>query len=323
MKSTILNWARSARSGVEFIQKVATWFFSFRWIRGGEGVEISRSGSDVTVEVDAGEIATVIHDLYPLNIADLAAFTDPQLLDLFIAYDLSATANKKITFNDFCKIINVLNSLGYVDKADLLMTYDTSDSSTKKATLERLFYGLTTLTNMGTTGLTPGNDYILVADMGNADARRLLPTYFLRETLKAETDYDADELQVLVNDNGAIKWINTTTCGSSNVAVGNYTGDGSTDQTVDTGLGAQIIDLEIINRCTAAQGTSVAHFYKRHDGWGTKSYAGYLPTAGNTEYIIDNAILALDADGKFHVSDRGIDENPNTNGQVYTYKALK
>lgn len=109
--------------------------------------------------------------------------------------------------------------------------------------------------------------------------------------------------------------------GGCSIAVGTFTGDGSTDQAVDTGLGKQLLAVEIIKRPTDS--TTQELFFKYEDSWTTYAYSTYSSGgAGPTTVGIDDRIIALDADGEFHVDDAGLDYAPNTNGVVYSYRAF-
>ena len=111
--------------------------------------------------------------------------------------------------------------------------------------------------------------------------------------------------------------------GNCSIVVGAYTGDGSEDQEVDTGINDQIQSLQIVRRCTNNVGDTENIFYSWDDGWTTKCYCGYIAVApSNGEYLVDDCIIALGVDGKFHVADRAGDLDPNKNGVVYSYVAL-
>lgn len=82
----------------------------------------------------------------PLTASDIiggTSFSDLATGDTLPAYDVSATANKRILVSDFLKIINVLTADASPDSAaDYVMTYDASASAAKKVLLSNLPTGL-------------------------------------------------------------------------------------------------------------------------------------------------------------------------------------
>lgn len=107
--------------------------------------------------------------------------------------------------------------------------------------------------------------------------------------------------------------------GNCSIAVGTYTGDGTTGQEIDTGVSGQIQYLSIYLRITSEAGTYYK-FDKVNDSWG--DYA-FLHWGGATYHQThDNRINSLSADGKFVVDDDGINVGPNADGEVYSYVAL-
>lgn len=69
-----------------------------------------------------------------VNIVGATALTAPAVDDSLLVYDLSATANRKISFQDFLKVLNLLTEdVSPVAADDFLLTYDASASAVKKS----------------------------------------------------------------------------------------------------------------------------------------------------------------------------------------------
>lgn len=105
------------------------------------------------------------------------------------------------------------------------------------------------------------------------------------------------------------------------IATGTYTGDGTVSHAI-TGLGFRPKYVRIWRHNAEAAGTW-NYIFERTD-----TYAGDLchriSTAGTNAALMEvvgDCLISLDADG-FTVDDGGIDDQPNTDGQLYDYLAL-
>jgi len=101
------------------------------------------------------------------------------------------------------------------------------------------------------------------------------------------------------------------------MAIGTYTGDGSTDQGI-TGVGFQPKYIKIWPRCTSE--FDIVHFEKVDENWSTYSVE-HGCYATHEHHAYNNRIISFDADG-FSVGDGGSDSHPNKNAQVYSYLAF-
>ncbi len=93
------------------------------------------TGGMYTVEYDGTNMQLINPGLGALNITGHAALTAPATGDELPIYDLSATANRKITLADMLKVVNALTEATSPDEtADFVRTYDTSAGAVKKVT---------------------------------------------------------------------------------------------------------------------------------------------------------------------------------------------
>ena len=104
--------------------------------------------------------------------------------------------------------------------------------------------------------------------------------------------------------------------GNCSIVTGDYTGDDSTDQSVDTGISGQVKFVRIWKYRTSAAAQVI---FELSDTMYANLSQWHATTSWNTAL---NQIIALDADGKFHVDDAGSNQHPNKNTQVYHYVAL-
>jgi len=105
--------------------------------------------------------------------------------------------------------------------------------------------------------------------------------------------------------------------GNCSIVTGTYTGDGSTDQAIDTGIVGQVKLVRIWkDRSGDHNDNSV---YERTDSMQANISQEHLST---TWYAEQNQINATDADGEFHVDDAGADAHPNKNSTAYVYVAF-
>lgn len=84
--------------------------------------------------------------LITLDITGTTAVTAPAVDDEFIVYDLSATANRKLTFSNFMKVIDVLTAETAPAVGDELALFDVSAGTTDKIVLSDLFKVINGLT---------------------------------------------------------------------------------------------------------------------------------------------------------------------------------
>jgi len=104
------------------------------------------------------------------------------------------------------------------------------------------------------------------------------------------------------------------------VAVGSYTGDGTTDLEV-TGVGFQPSAIWLAFKQTVNQGQSNIVYCTPQilDDVGGTSGIFHKGAGGHATYT--GLVVSFDADG-FSVTDGGGDGDPNTNGAVYNYLAI-
>jgi len=100
-------------------------------------------------------------------------------------------------------------------------------------------------------------------------------------------------------------------------STGTYTGDGTTSQAI-TGIGFLPRSLWVTNVETV-NGAKVNIFQTNTDVMGGNVAGGVVVI--DTGRFETDRIISLDADG-FTVDANGMDSDPNTNGQLYTYRAL-
>lgn len=110
-----------------------------------------------------------------IDIDGLTAEAAPAVGDFLPFYDVSVTGNRKITFENFLKVINALTEETSPDRAaDMLALYDASGATVKKATPARV------------GGLVPLSAQSIVANVASIDF-----TSFINDTL-----YDEYEVHV-------------------------------------------------------------------------------------------------------------------------------
>ncbi len=104
---------------------------------------------------------------------------------------------------------------------------------------------------------------------------------------------------------------------------GEYTGDGTTDQGIDTGVSGQVKYVMVIQK-TASSSADI-QFYETTDTMVDDNVSGIAVRGGASTFNKQtqvNTIIAMGADGIFHVDDNGSDNVPNKNGEVYNYVAF-
>ena len=85
-------------------------------------------------------------DATGISIVGGTALTAPAADDSALLYDLSATANRKITLENFFKVIALITADTAPDVADSLLTYDASASAAKVITITNFFKTINALT---------------------------------------------------------------------------------------------------------------------------------------------------------------------------------
>ena len=99
------------------------------------------------------------------DISTLTAETTPATDDLLAIYDTSETANNKMAFSDFFKIITSLTAEATVVTSDEIPIYDVSESAANKATIANVFQSFVTSQSDQETGtsntvaVTPGRQH--------------------------------------------------------------------------------------------------------------------------------------------------------------------
>jgi len=105
----------------------------------------------------------------------------------------------------------------------------------------------------------------------------------------------------------------------ASVAVGSYTGDGTTDLEI-TGLSFQPSAIWLAFRQTTGQGqTNIV--YCTPQILDNQSQAGIFHKGGGGHATYTGLVVSFDSDG-FSVTDGSIDGDPNTNGAIYDYLAI-
>jgi hypothetical protein len=100
-------------------------------VNGTKILDVATTGLTVTGTLTAGVAG--------LDIVGATAETAPANGDSLLIYDLSATANRKMTVANFLKVINDLTADGSPDSAaDYVVTYDASATAAKKVLLSSL-----------------------------------------------------------------------------------------------------------------------------------------------------------------------------------------
>lgn len=132
-----------------------------------------------------------------INITGGTAETTPAVGDELPVYDLSATANKKMTFANFMKILGLLTAETAPAVDDLVGLYDLSETAANSMTLENLFKVINVFTAL--TSVDPVADKIAVYDDSAAAIRAvagnkfmgLVPLFKVTVAGAAEADFTA------------------------------------------------------------------------------------------------------------------------------------
>lgn len=155
---------------------------------GGAGAKtIKKAAGSALATSDLGAAGYVCEGVYNgtdvilLNPASVTGYTvaaqteetAPAVGDFVGMYDLSATAERKMTLANIFKVINGLteDASPHVDN-DFIPTYDTSATSAKKIKLRSVLKTLNTLTEDTTPDITA--DYALVWDNSVSDVKKVL-----------------------------------------------------------------------------------------------------------------------------------------------------
>lgn len=171
-----------------------------------------------------------------VKISNLPVLTTPALLDLLATVDVGVGTTKKITAQDFMKILNFLTAYVTPLAADVLAIYDNANTETKKITPIDLMKAVDLLTayitplaadtlpiwddvNSVTKKMTTINlmkvinvlaawttpaaaDTLLIYDSANAIAKKITPANFLKiiNLLNALATADADDRLAIYDD---------------------------------------------------------------------------------------------------------------------------
>lgn len=119
---------------------------------------------------DTGNVATWAGGL---DITGLTALTAPAVGDEFPVYDLSATANRKITFENYLKIISALTALTAPAVDDTLAIYDLSAAAPRSITTVDLLEVLNVLTE--DTSPDTAADFVLTYDTSASTVKKVKP----------------------------------------------------------------------------------------------------------------------------------------------------
>lgn len=111
----------------------------------------------------------------------LTALTAPDVADLLALYDSSASALRKITPDNFFKVINTLSALTAPAVADEIVIYDASGTASFKMTLSDVLKVINLLTT--DSAPNPFADYVVTYDASATDSRKVLLANLARPIL--------------------------------------------------------------------------------------------------------------------------------------------
>lgn len=175
---------------------------------------------------DTGNVATWAGGI---DIVGLTALTAPAADDLFGVYDTSATANRKITFENYIKVIAALTALTAPAVDDTLAIYDLSATAPRSISLADVLKVTSVLTALTAPAV---DDVLAIYDLSET-AMRGITTVDLLEVLNVLTedttpDGAADFALVYDTSAGTVKKVKPNNLsgggGATTIASGSLTG---------------------------------------------------------------------------------------------------
>lgn len=236
----------------------------------------------------------ILGSLSFLNITGATAETAPAIDDEVPIYDLSATANRKMTLANFLKVVNALTEDASPDGAnDFLVTYDASASASKKVKLNNIL------------NASAGASKVLLAT-GTASASASLD-------FAVDSTYDVYEFELVdvLPATNAVDFgirISQDSGGSYKSGAANYSGMlvGQTDgasgvQSISNTGTLGRLNINSVSNATSGwsgtvksykpSGTALRHTFTIQ-GTGRTSVGPAMETvSGGTAYIIDTAAI--------------------------------
>lgn len=135
-----------------------------------------------------------------VNITGGTALTAPAVDDELAIYDLSATANRKITLLNLLKVVAALTAETGIAVDDELLLYDLSETAANKITIANLLKVINALTADSTPDHTA--DYVPVYDASASDVKKVLLTRLSKgwEFIASVTASSSSELDFTSTD---------------------------------------------------------------------------------------------------------------------------
>lgn len=202
-----------------------------------------------------------------LNITGGTALTAPAIDDEMAVYDLSATANRKITLANFFKVIGLLTAETAPDILDGLAMFDTSAGTTDFITLPNLLKVLNGLTEDATPDVDA--DFLLTYDTSASGVKKAKPNNIWTGWRHIVTITAANQSEVLFN--------------AANAAAA-FDGTYDTLMVMLNGVGAGTADTELQLQMSGAIGNYV---------W-SATYAAYSSTFSKGSASDSKIVLADD-----------------------------
>lgn len=186
-------------------------------------LRVLTSGASALVASDISDFNTAVAALI-VTIDEMTAETAPAVDDYLGIYDTSATAQRKMTFENFLKVITSLTGETAPAIADEVPVYDASATAPRKMTLENILKVINGLT--AETAPAVG-DLLVIYDTSATAPRKMTPENWLKilNSLTEDTSPDKTADFVLTYDTsaGTVKKVKPSNLASGATYLGSIT----------------------------------------------------------------------------------------------------